>query len=209
MNLDVFEKAYQGEAPWDIGEPQPEIVRLAESGAIEGKVLDIGCGTGENALYLAEQGHEVRGIDFIATAIERARDKAQQRGLPVQFQIGDALKLDELNQTFDTVIDCGLFHTFGDEERQTYVQGLARVVAPGGAVHLLCFSDQEPPGEGPRRVTQQEIRSTFHDGWDVEAIRETRFKAAEFAGAPRFSLGGPRAWLVTVRRIQGANPTAT
>ena len=81
MNLEIFEKAYQGEAPWDIGEPQPEIVRLAESGAIEGKVLDIGCGTGENALYLAERGHEVWGIDFIATAIERARDKAQQRGL--------------------------------------------------------------------------------------------------------------------------------
>ena len=208
MHAEIFEKAYQGQAPWDIGEPQPDIVRLAESGAIEGSVLDIGCGTGENALYLAARGQEVWGIDFIPTAIERAREKAQKRGLAVHFQVGDALKLDGLGRTFDTVIDSGLFHIFDDEERPIYVQNLARAVSPGGVVHVLCFSDQEPPGEGPRRVTQMEIHSAFRDGWEVEVIRETKFKAAEYAGAPRFSLGGPRAWLVTVRRSQGANPTA-
>lgn len=150
MHSEVFEKAYQGQAPWDIGEPQPEIVRLAESGAIEGTVLDLGCGTGENALYLAAGGHEVWGIDFIPTAIERARDKAQKRGLAVHFEVGDALKLDGLSRTFDTVIDSGLFHVFDDELRPRYVRSLARAVSPGGVVHLLCFSDQEPPGEGPR-----------------------------------------------------------
>ena len=111
-----------------------------------GSVLDAGCGTGENALYLASRGHEVWGLDFIPVAIERADVKAQERGLNVHFQVGDALKLDQLRRTFDSVIDCGLFHTFTDEERPLYVSGLATVVRPGGSVHILCFSDNEPPG---------------------------------------------------------------
>ena len=82
---EIFEKAYQGQAPWDISEPQPEFVRLAEAGAIGAMVLDVGCGTGENALYLAARGHDVWGIDFVPKAIELARDKASQRGLGVQF----------------------------------------------------------------------------------------------------------------------------
>jgi cyclopropane fatty-acyl-phospholipid synthase-like methyltransferase len=208
MHSEIFEKAYQGQAPWDIGEPQPEIVRLAESGAILGSVLDIGCGTGENALYLASKGHEVWGIDFIPTAIERARDKARKRGLAVHFEVGDALKLDGLSRTFDTVIDCGLFHVFDDEERLRYIQSLARVLSPGGMVHLLCFSDQEPPGQGPRRVSQPEIHSAFRDGWDVELIRATRFQAAESAEAMGFSPGGPKAWLITVRRGPGSRSHA-
>jgi SAM-dependent methyltransferase len=202
MNPEIFERAYQGQAPWDIGEPQPEFVRLAESGAIEGVVLDVGCGTGENALDLAARGHDVWGIDLVPRAIELARDKAMKRGLGVHFQVGDALKLDVLGRAFDTVIDCGLFHTFSDEERSMYVRSLARAVRPGGAAYLLCFSDQEPPGEGPRRVTQQEIIETFRDCWEVEAIQEARFQTAEYAGAPLFSPGGPKAWLVTVRRTQ-------
>jgi SAM-dependent methyltransferase len=207
MDPEIFEKAYDGQAPWEIGGPQPEIVRLAEAGAIRGVVLDVGCGTGENALYLAERGLDVWGIDFIPKAIERARAKALQRGLGVHFQVGDALKLDVLGRAFDTVIDSGLFHTFSDEERSLFVRGLARVVRPGGTAYLLCFSDQEPPGEGPRRVSQDEIRSAFREWWDVESIEETRFRALDNPQAPRFSPGGPRAYLITARRIQEPGPT--
>ena len=115
--------------------------------------------------------------------------KAKERGLGVHFQVGDSLKLDQLGRTFDTVIDCGLFHTFADEERPLYVSGLATVVRPGGSVHILCFSDQEPPGQGPRRVTQQEIRDAFRDGWQVSG--KYSFQTASHPGAPQFSPGGP------------------
>ncbi|HWT81006.1 MAG TPA: class I SAM-dependent methyltransferase, partial [Candidatus Methylomirabilis sp.] len=155
MERERFESAYEGQPPWDIPGPQPAFARLEAAGMIRGSVLDAGCGTGENALYLASRGHEVWGLDFIPVAIERAKAKAGQRGLDVHFQVGNALKLDQLGRTFDTVIDCGLFHTFADEERPLYVSGLATVVGPGGSVLILCFSDQEPPGQGPRRVTQE------------------------------------------------------
>ena len=198
MSKEHFESAYQETAPWDIPGRQPAFVGLEEAGLIRGSVLDAGCGTGENALYLASRGHEVWGLDFIPVAIEGA--KAKERGLGVDFQVGDALKLDQLGRTFDTVIDCGLFHTFADEERPLYVSGLATVVRPGGSVHILCFSDQEPPGQGPRRVTQQEIRDAFRDGWQVTEIQEARFQTTDHPVARTFSLGGPKAWLATITR---------
>jgi len=200
MDRERFESAYRETAPWDIAGPQPEIVGLEESGEIRGSVLDAGCGTGENALYLASRGHEVWGLDFVPLAIERANVKAKERGLPVHFQVGDALKLDQLGRTFDAVIDCGLFHTFTDEERPLYVSGLATVVRPGGSVRIICFSDQEPPGVGPRRVTQQEIRGAFADGWQVNEIREARFQTSDHPEAKTFSPGGPKAWLALITR---------
>ena len=81
MNAQRFEQAYQGQAPWDTGRPQPAIIKLAEAGQIRGSVLDVGCGTGENLLYLAARGHEAWGLDFVPVAIERAKAKTDQRGL--------------------------------------------------------------------------------------------------------------------------------
>jgi SAM-dependent methyltransferase len=203
MDQKHFETSYQGQAPWDIPGPQPPFARLAEAGAIRGSVLDVGCGTGEHALYLAARGHEVWGIDFVPAAIERARAKALERGLSVHFQTGNALELDRLGKTFDTVIDCGLFHTFSDEERLIFVRGLAHVLGPGGEYFMLCFSDREPPGEGPRRVTQAEIRDAFRDGWDVRRIEAVAFETARYPGAPQFSPGGPQGWLVSIARPGG------
>jgi SAM-dependent methyltransferase len=201
MDKDHFQSSYQGQAPWDIPSPQPVFVKLEEAGAIRGSVLDAGCGTGENALYLAARGHEVWGVDFVPVAIERAREKAKQRGLDVHFQVGDALALDLLGRTFDTVIDCGLFHTFSNDERTIFVAGLARVLKPGGVFHMACFSDREPPGSGPRRVTQEEIRSAFGAGWTVREIRASAFDTLKYPGGPTFSPGGPQAWLATIVRI--------
>ncbi len=200
MDQRLFEQAYQGQAPWDIGRPQPAIVNLAEAGLVRGSVLDVGCGTGENLLFLAARGHEAWGIDFVPAAIERAKEKAKERGIDAHFLVGNALELEKLGRQFDTVIDCGLFHTFADEERPAFVRELAEILRSGGLLYILCFSDEQPGTEGPRRISQQEIRDSFHDGWKVEHIEPIRFEAVERPDGPGSTPGGPKAWLATIER---------
>ena len=200
MDRELFEQMYQDQAPWDTGRPQPAIIRLAEAGQIRGSVLDVGCGTGENVLYLAAKGHESWGLDFLPVVIERAKAKAAQRGIDAQFLVGNALELHQLGRQFDTVIDCGLFHTFTDEARPVFVEGLSQVLGPGGLLHILCFSDEEPGTEGPRRISQQEIRDAFQSGWKVQKIEATRFESVEGPGRMAVSPGGPKAWLATIER---------
>ena len=172
-----FEASYRsGDAPWDIGRPQAEIVALAEAGLIAGSVLDIGCGTGENALYLAGLGHPVFGLDGSATAIEQARSKAAERRLPVQFHLWDALELGRLRKSFETVIDVGLFHVFAREEQRRYAEALAEVTAPGSDLFVLCFSTEEPPGPGPRRIDEYELREAFRSIFAVMDVKPARFE---------------------------------
>ena len=96
-----------GPAPWDIGRPQPAIVRLAAEGGFAGTVLDVGCGTGDNALHLASLGLSVLGVDVAETALAIARRKAEDRGLQVEFVAADAYRLDRLGRRFQTVLDSG------------------------------------------------------------------------------------------------------
>jgi cyclopropane fatty-acyl-phospholipid synthase-like methyltransferase len=191
--MDLFDSAYEGVAPWDIGRPQRKIMQLEEAGEIVGSVLDVGCGTGENALYLAARGHEVWGVDFTPRAIETARDKAVQRHLSVTFRVQDVLCLDALGRRFDTVIDSGLFHVLSDEERPYFARSVARVLRRGGTYFMLCVSELQPGTYGPRRVTQAEIRETFARGWRINYI-----KAARMEGQ-RTSKGTP-AWLSSITK---------
>jgi SAM-dependent methyltransferase len=170
-----FEAAYAGTPPWDIGRPQPAFAALVDAGAVTGRVLDVGCGTGEHALMAARLGLEAVGIDGAPTAIDRARRKAMERRLTARFVLGDALTLDQLvaspADTFQTVLDCGLFHVFNDGDRLRYVNSLRAATGPGTRLHLLCFSDHAPGTIGPRRITQGEIVTTFAADWDVEELR--------------------------------------
>ena len=150
IDRNTFEDLYAGPAPWDIGRPQGQFVAIADG--VVSPVLDAGCGTGEHALYFAARGHRVTGIDFVEEAIRRARAKAAERGLAVQFLVKDATALADWGKRFASVVDCGLFHCFSDDDRGRYVRGLARVIEPGGRLFLACFSDEEPGTEGPRRV---------------------------------------------------------
>lgn len=200
-----FDRSYkEGSAPWDIGRPQAVWVRLADDGDIGSPVLDSGCGTGEHALLMAERAMEVLGVDLSPTAIERARSKAEERGLTAEFVVGDVLRLDALGRRFATVIDSGVFHVFDDADRQRYVASLASVVEPGGVLHLLCFSDKVPGTVGPRRVSQAELCAAFADGWDVERIEDAHFEVRA-----DWVLERPHAWLARILRLPGTDRLAT
>jgi len=181
--------------PWDIGRPQPAFVRLADEGLLRGQLLDAGCGRGEQALLAAAHGADAMGVDISPSAIGQARRKAADRGLAVRFEVADALDLGQLGLTFDTVTDCGLFHTFDDDGRPRYVASLASVLRPGGRCYLMCFSDRQPGEYGPRRVRQDELRAAFSDGWSVESIVADTFEVN--AGFPSRAA---QAWLATIRR---------
>ncbi len=171
-----FDSRYQeGSTPWDIGRPQPFVQRLWEEGAFRGDILDAGCGTGENTLFLASRGYSVCGVDFSPTAVERARAKRVERKLDADFWVGNALQLVSLNRVFDRILDSALFHVFSDEERPVYAENLRHVLRPGGLAYVVCFSEKEPPGWGPRRVTQAEIRDTFEKGFQVHSIRDAEY----------------------------------
>jgi SAM-dependent methyltransferase len=190
---DGFDTVYRsGAPPWDIGRPQPALEALSDAGLVGGKVLDAGCGTGEHALMAAALGLEVTGIDFAATALGAAREKARARGLRVRFVEGDALDLPALGETFDTVIDCGLFHVLDDDQRGAYVRSLAAVTRPGGRYFMLCFNEHVPGEEGPRRIRQDEIRAAFADGWRIDGIEASSITS---------TLGPPiPAWLAMLTR---------
>lgn len=167
---------------------------------ITGAILDAGCGTGENALLFAKRGHKVTGIDFLEEPIQRAKRKAAERGLSATFLVKDATTLKDRSERFDNVIDCGLFHVFSDDDRKKYVDGLAAVLNPGGRLFLICFSDQEPGTQGPRRVSQMELRDAFAGDWAVESIMPSRFEVVPNLKNFIFSEGGPKAWFAVVRR---------
>ena len=168
---------------------------------VTGAVLDAGCGTGENALFFAERGHRVLGIDFLEGPIQEARRKAAERGLDAEFITTDALTLPTLGRQFDSVIDCGLFHVFSDEDRVRYVAGLSSVTRPGGRLFLLCFSDLEPGSPGPEaRLRAGDLRDAFADGWIMEELRAARFEIVPNLKDVSFSEGGPQAWFAVVRR---------
>lgn len=167
---DDYNELYARTPPWEIGRPQPALLDVAEAGGIRGHVLDVGCGTGEHALMAASLGLRAMGIDSAAGAIAIAEHKARQRHLSARFLIWDALNLGGLDQTFDTVIDSGLFHVLDDQQREVYVEGLRDIVTPGGRIFILCFSDQQPGDIGPRRVSPREIRESFANGWQIDAI---------------------------------------
>jgi len=188
-----FDARYAETPPWETGRPQPAMAGLAEAGAFRGRVLEVGCGTGEHALMVAALGLPTVGIDPSPTAIEIARDKARERDLKVRFLLGNALELGELGEQFDTVLDCGLFHVFSDPERARYADSLATVMPPDARLFLLCFSELHPPGFGPRRVSQDELRATFADGWRIDSIEPATLDNNRH-------LDGVPAWLATITR---------
>jgi ubiquinone/menaquinone biosynthesis C-methylase UbiE len=155
-----------------------------------------GCGTGENALHVASLGLWVLGVDVAETALAIARQKAADRGIGVEFAAADAFQLGRLGRTFETVLDCGLFHTFDGDERTQYVASLASVTEHDGTLYVLCFSG-DGPDTGPHPVSQDELRAAFnpHNAWNVAAIEADRIQTRfhDDHGAP--------GWFATIKRL--------
>ncbi|GFG53066.1 transferase [Mycolicibacterium agri] len=186
-----FDKLYRGEpameggpkpdgVPWDIGQAQPRVMELEALGGFSGEVLDIGCGLGDNAIYLASRGHSVTGLDGSPTAIEQARSRAAQAGVSVTFAVADATNLTGYDGHFDTVVDSGLYHCLDDDGREAYAAGLYRATRPGARWHLYCFSDGNVNGiVAPiRSVTEASLRDTLTaNGWRIDFIGPTTYLA--------------------------------
>jgi cyclopropane fatty-acyl-phospholipid synthase-like methyltransferase len=206
MTTPSWDAAYNAAEPppWDTGRPQPAFVRLAEKGLLAGELLDCGCGTGEQTLLALAHGADAMGIDVSTQAVSQARAKAAERGVPARFEVADALDLATLGRTFDTVIDSGVFHVFSDEDRARYVASLASVLRAGGHCYLICFSDRQPGTFGPHRISQDDLRAAFSDGWAIAGIEAAHFELR----LSSFGLPVAQAWLASLqrskaRRVQG------
>jgi len=195
MSPGEWNDSYTATSPhWDLGRPQPAMREFADAGLIRGPVLDVGCGTGEHVLMCAALGLDITGVDIAPAALHAADDKARKRHLPARFVLGDALRLPHLGKTYATVLDCGLFHIFNGEDRAIYLNGVRRLLDPGGRYLMLCFSDLEPGDHGPRRITREELTATFAEGWRLDSIEPALLDSP---GRP----DGIQGWQVVATRI--------
>jgi SAM-dependent methyltransferase len=171
----AWEEAYRGTPTWDVGHPQTAFLRAAAKGLLRGDVLDVGCGTGVHARYLAERGHQVVGVDVAAAALERAAagPPTAARFVRADVRALDAAGFGPEGEQFDTVLDVGCFHTLRPADRGRYADSVGGALRANGHLVLICWSEANPPGFGPNRVSQAEIRQAFGVGWRVASIETT------------------------------------
>jgi pimeloyl-ACP methyl ester carboxylesterase len=193
LTPDGWNGAYAGSPHWDLGRPQPAFQALADAGGLRGRVLDAGCSTGEHVLMAAALGLDATGVDLAPAALDRARRKAGDRGLAARFLRCDARALTDLGETFDTVLDCGLFHVLTGADRTAYVGAVRAVLRPGGRHLMLCLSDRQAGDPRPHRVGERQLRAAFATGWRLDAIEPVTLDSST-------DPAGMAGWLVTATR---------
>ncbi len=179
--LAFFNSVYTADAPWDIGASQPAMAALLAQYPPAGLALDLGCGSGDLSIHLAQLGCRVVGIDFVESAVKTARQRAASLPLDtaqlLEFRVADALKLSQLQQQFETIVDSGFFHLFDPEECDTLVQELALILPPHGRYYMHEFSIEFPVPNVPRKVTAEELQARFttDKGWRILEIQTVEF----------------------------------
>lgn len=166
---------FAGPPPWNIGEAQPEIAAVIDSGHVRGPVLDVGCGVGDVTFLLASKGFDATGVDLSSVAIAAAAHGARERGLPqAQFVEGDVRVLD-FDGHFNTVIDCTLFHSLPVEARDGYLRGIRDAAATGAVLYMLVFTTDALPPDSPfpvpNLVTEREVHDAVAKYWQVDDVR--------------------------------------
>lgn len=191
--LSFFNSVYHQIPPWDIGGPQPAMSAMLAKYPPTNPILDVGCGSGDLAIHLAQLGHQVTGIDFVDAAIAHARTKIGS--LPpevaplLDFQVADALKPSLLQRQFGSVVDSGFFHLFNPEECDRYVDDLALTLLPGGRYYLHAFAIEFSIPNAPREVTADELRTRFtpEKGWHIHDIQSVEFLSRVAPPVPAIS----------------------
>jgi cyclopropane fatty-acyl-phospholipid synthase-like methyltransferase len=179
--LDFFNSVYQDIPPWEIGAPQPAMAALLDKYPPSSPILDVGCGSGDLSIYLAQLGYHVTGIDFVEKAIANAQEKAAALTPDVahylDFQVADALRPSLLQRQFGAVVDSGFFHLFNPEQCDRLVEEVSQILLPGGSYYLHEFSIEFPMSNMPRNIDAQEIQARFtpEKGWHIKEIQTVEF----------------------------------
>jgi SAM-dependent methyltransferase len=173
------ERYASGELPWDTGQPELLLVEFVTSrGIAPTRALEIGAGTGTNAIWLAERGFDVLGIDVSPLAVERARAKMEGRDLPCRFATLDFLAAPTLGNSFQFVFDRGCFHVFDEpEERARFAAHVAAILAHGGVWLSLIGSTEGPLREvGPPRRSAREVVLAIEPALEIVELRSAEFR---------------------------------
>jgi SAM-dependent methyltransferase len=186
----MFEGVDLPSIPWDIGAAQPVVIEAEQAGRFHGEVLDVGCGLGDNAIFLASQGHQVTGVDAAATAIKQARQRARQRGVDVQFTVADATSLAGLEGCFDSALDAACYHCLDEDARHAYAAALHRATRPDALLTLFCFPAGSTGLAAALGISEENLRTTWSKaGWDITDLRLARYHANAAVGELLTALG--------------------
>lgn len=177
-----------GNLPWDTGVPSAELQSVLKQHSIQPcRALEIGCGTGTNSVWLTQQGFDVTGVDVAPLAIERAKQRALDAGVPARFAVADVLKLPDLPGPFAFFFDRGCYHAVRRSAPKDYAPAVARQLATGARGLILAGNAREPNTPGPPVVTEQELRDELGLAFEIVDLHEFRFDEAP--GVPIRFLG--------------------